>query len=82
MKIIREKRIRKEYVEGAIERIASQMVRTVTGETNNKKRKWYRNICQDTGRSRGVVRAYNISRLEYRRQADRGEIPGVRRASW
>jgi hypothetical protein len=39
MKIIREKRIREEYTEGAIERIAGLMVRTVTGETNGKKRK-------------------------------------------
>jgi hypothetical protein len=39
MKIIREKKIRKEFIEGAIERIANLMVRTVTGETKEKKRK-------------------------------------------
>lgn len=81
MKIIREKRIREKYTEGATERIAKIMVRTVTGETKGEKRKWYRNICQDTGRARGVVRGEEISRMEYRRQGDRGEIEGVRRAS-
>lgn len=39
MKIEREKRIREEYTEGAIERIASRMVGTLTGETKGKKRK-------------------------------------------
>lgn len=39
MKIVREKRIRKEYVEGGIERIAGQMVRTITGEKGKTKRK-------------------------------------------
>ena len=82
MKIIREKKIRKEYTEGAVEKIANLMIRTVTGETKEIKRKWYRNICQDTGRSRGVIRGVEISRMEYRQQGDRGEIEGVRRASW
>lgn len=82
MKIIREKRIREEYTSGAIERIARTMVRTVTGETKGEKRKSYRNICQETGRARGIVRKENISRMVYRSQGDRGEIEGVRRASW
>ncbi len=41
-----------------------------------------RNICKNTGRSRGVLTSYGLSRLEWRRWADKGEIPGVRRASW
>lgn len=41
-----------------------------------------RNICRHTGRSRGILVNYGLSRLEWRRYADRGEIPGVRRASW
>lgn len=39
MKIIREKRIREEYVKGAEERIAGQMIKTITGEKERKKRK-------------------------------------------
>lgn len=41
-----------------------------------------RNICKHTGRSRGVLVKFGLSRMEWRRMADRGEIPGVRRASW
>lgn len=41
-----------------------------------------RNICKNTGRSRGVLVKYGLSRMEWRRFADRGEIPGIRRASW
>jgi ribosomal protein S14 len=82
MKIIREKRIREEFVAGGVEKIVGQMIKTITGEKESKKRKWYRNICQETGRGRGVIRANKMSRMEYRRRADKGEIEGVRRASW
>jgi ribosomal protein S14 len=82
VKIKREKKIREEYVQGVEERIAEQMIKTITGEKESKKRKWYRNICQNTGRGRGVIREERISRMEYRRRADRGELEGVRRASW
>ena len=58
MKILREKRIRKAYVEGKIEKIATQMVRTRTGEEGGQKGKRYRNICKVTGRGRGVIRGY------------------------
>lgn len=81
MKIIREKKIREEFVAGGVERIAGQMIKTITGEKESKKRKWYRNICQETGRGRGVIRDKQMSRMEYRKRADKGEIEGVRRAS-
>lgn len=41
-----------------------------------------RNMCKYTGRPRGVLVKYGESRLEWRRRADRGEIPGIRRGSW
>jgi small subunit ribosomal protein S14 len=41
-----------------------------------------RNVCKYTGRTRGILSNYGLSRLEWRRKADKGEIPGVRRASW
>lgn len=80
MKILREKRIRKAYVEGKIEKIAGQMVRTITGEESVNRGKRFRNICRVTGRGRGVIRG--LARQEWRQRADRGEIQGVRRASW
>lgn len=39
MKLIREKRIRGEFVQGGLERLAGLMVRTVTGERTEEKRK-------------------------------------------
>jgi ribosomal protein S14 len=82
MKLLREKHIRKDYVENHIEQVVNQMTRGITGIENFKKtRKSYRNICQDTGRARGVIKQYRISRLVYRSLADLGKIEGLRRAS-
>lgn len=41
-----------------------------------------RNRCMFTGRSRGVLRKFKISRLCFREMASRGLIPGVIKASW
>jgi small subunit ribosomal protein S14 len=41
-----------------------------------------RNRCQMTGRSRGFVRRFGLSRIAFREMALEGKIPGVRKASW
>jgi small subunit ribosomal protein S14 len=41
-----------------------------------------RNRCSITGRSRGYVGKYGISRIKFRELALAGKIPGVRKASW
>ena len=41
-----------------------------------------RNRCFKTGRPRGVIRRFNLSRLSFREMALKGEIPGVTKASW
>jgi small subunit ribosomal protein S14 len=41
-----------------------------------------RNRCQLTGRSRGNLRAFGLSRNQFRELALNGLIPGVRKASW
>lgn len=41
-----------------------------------------RNRCFKTGRPRGVIRRFNLSRISFREMALRGEIPGVTKASW
>jgi small subunit ribosomal protein S14 len=38
--------------------------------------------CQLTGRSRGNLRAFGLSRNQFRELALQGLIPGVRKASW
>jgi small subunit ribosomal protein S14 len=40
------------------------------------------NRCSLTGRSRGYIRRYGISRIKFRELALQGKIPGVRKASW
>tara|TARA_Y100000591_G_C21827387_1_gene697484 strand:+ start:1576 stop:1881 length:306 start_codon:yes stop_codon:yes gene_type:complete len=41
-----------------------------------------RNRCFKTGRPRGVLRRFNLSRIAFREMALKGEIPGVTKASW
>ncbi|MDZ7771465.1 MAG: 30S ribosomal protein S14 [Balneolaceae bacterium] len=40
------------------------------------------NRCSLTGRSRGYIRKYGVSRIKFRELALDGKIPGVRKASW
>lgn len=41
-----------------------------------------RNRCLFTGRSRGFLRKFKLSRLTFREMASQGLIPGVTKASW
>ncbi|MNC25877.1 Alternate 30S ribosomal protein S14 [compost metagenome] len=38
--------------------------------------------CELTGRPRGYLRKYKISRIAFRELAHKGEIPGVTKSSW
>lgn len=42
----------------------------------------YRNRCRLCGRPRGYMRKFGLCRLCFRELALRGEVPGVRKASW
>ena len=41
-----------------------------------------RNRCQLTGRPRGYMRIFGISRIKFRELANDGKIPGITKASW
>ena len=41
-----------------------------------------RNRCQLTGRARGFLRKFKLSRLSFRELASQGMIPGVTKSSW
>ncbi len=41
-----------------------------------------KNRCQLTGRSRGYMRHFGVSRIMFRDMAVSGKIPGVTKASW
>jgi small subunit ribosomal protein S14 len=40
------------------------------------------NRCQMSGRARGYIRYFGISRIAFRDMALNGKIPGVKKASW
>ncbi|MFN5913511.1 MAG: 30S ribosomal protein S14, partial [Chitinophagaceae bacterium] len=41
-----------------------------------------KNRCQLTGRPKGYMRFFGISRVAFREMALSGKIPGVKKASW
>ncbi len=41
-----------------------------------------RNRCSLTGRSRGFLRKFKMSRICFREMASKGIIPGITKASW
>ena len=49
-------------------------------KNSHSKRK--KNRCFVTGRSRGYIRHFGLSRITFRELALRGELPGIRKASW
>lgn len=42
----------------------------------------YRNRCKRCGRPRGYLRFFGLCRLCFRELAHKGELPGVKKASW
>ena len=40
------------------------------------------NRCKITGRPKGYMRLFGLSRIQFREMASAGLIPGVRKASW
>ena len=41
-----------------------------------------KNRCQLTGRPKGYMRYFGLSRVTFREMALNGKIPGIRKASW
>ena len=40
------------------------------------------NRCKLTGRPKGYIRMFGLSRIQFREMASQGLIPGVKKASW
>jgi small subunit ribosomal protein S14 len=40
------------------------------------------NRCKITGRPKGYIRQFGISRIQFREMASSGLIPGIKKASW
>lgn len=41
-----------------------------------------KNRCALTGRTRGYIRKFGVSRIVFRQMALAGKIPGIRKSSW
>ncbi|MDT2046337.1 30S ribosomal protein S14 [Priestia flexa] len=41
-----------------------------------------KNRCRVTGRPRGYLRQFGMSRITFRELAYKGQVPGVKKASW
>jgi small subunit ribosomal protein S14 len=48
----------------------------------NSSRVRLHNRCRMTGRPKGYMRKFGISRVTFREMASQGKIPGVTKASW
>jgi small subunit ribosomal protein S14 len=48
---------------------------------NSSPTRW-KNRCIETGRGRGYMRQFGLSRIAFREHAAKGEIPGITKSSW
>lgn len=48
----------------------------------NSSRTRLTNRCIETGRPRGYMRQFGLSRISFREHASKGEIPGITKSSW
>lgn len=62
------------------EKMAAQVAMQKLPKNSAKER--IRHRCSMTGRSRGNLREFGLSRIAFREMALSGLIPGVRKASW
>jgi len=56
--------------------VALQKLPRDAGPTRQRRR------CQLTGRPHGVYRKFGLSRIKLREAAMRGDVPGLKKASW
>ncbi len=88
LKLVDQKRAKRDQLKKVIwDMASSDEERMVAVEALNKLPKnsskiRLRNRCQLTGRSRGFLRQFKLSRLCFREMASQGLIPGVVKASW
>ena len=70
---------RKAYKEGES---GYEMYQKLQKFPKNASRVRMHNRCSITGRPKGFMRQFGISRIQFREMASAGLIPGVKKASW
>ena len=58
---------------------AAQKLQAITRNANPIR---LHNRCKITGRPKGYMRLFGLSRIQFREMASSGLIPGVKKASW
>ncbi len=61
------------------ERLAAEKLQKLPRDSSPSRQ---RSRCKITGRSRGVYRKFGLARTKLREAATRGEVPGLKKASW
>ena len=62
--------------------VRAQYVRSLNKMARNSSLSRVRNRCVLTGRGRGVLRSFRLSRIKYRELASQGLLMGVCKSSW
>ncbi|MEU6408099.1 30S ribosomal protein S14 [Microbispora sp. NPDC046933] len=72
----------KEIIRTGTPRQRAEAVRLLSRQPRDASATRVRNRDSVDGRPRGHLRAFGLSRIRFREMAHRGELPGVRKASW
>lgn len=59
--------------------IQDEMIKKIP---NSGRRVRQRNYCLETGRARGILNSYGLSRIKMKEKGDLGQIIGWKRSSW
>lgn len=75
--------LRKTAVDMKLSEEERQAARTKLNKLpKNSAKERIRNRCALTGRARGTLRKFGLSRNMFRKLANQGQIPGVTKSSW
>jgi small subunit ribosomal protein S14 len=79
---VKRKRLVDQYAEKRAELKAAGDYTALQKLPRNSSKVRMRNRCKLTGRPRGYMRTFGISRVTFREMATFGKIPGVTKSSW
>lgn len=79
---LKRQKMIKQYAEKRAELKAAGDMEGLAKLPRNSSPSRYKNRCSETGRPRAYMRRFGLSRISFREHANKGEIPGVTKASW
>jgi small subunit ribosomal protein S14 len=79
---VKRKKLVDQYAEKRAELKAAGDYAALQKLPRNSSKVRMRNRCKLTGRPRGYMRTFGISRVTFREMATFGKIPGVTKSSW